>query len=311
MIVITTPTGQIGRQVLDNLLESGEELRVIARDPQALSADARRRVEVIEGSHGDAGSRRQGIRRRGRRLLARAAGPTRSFGRSRLRRTSPGPQPRRSRGTASGASSVSRRSAGARPGPTSAGYVDRLAGHGRPDRVSSGVAYRALTNPSFMDNIARQAESIRNQGMFFSPIAGDRKLPSRRHPRHRRSGLAAAARRAAGAASTRSRCSAPRTCPSTTWPEIISEVLGKEVRFQQTTFEAYKDRFVELRHVRGDGARDDRHGLGQERGPRQRRSAHPGELDADQLPPVVRRGAEASRCSTETQHPRPDQQEGQ
>jgi hypothetical protein len=26
--------------------------------------------------------------------------------------------------------------------------------------------------------------------------------------------------------------------------EIISEVLGKEVRFQQTTFEAYKDRFV-------------------------------------------------------------------
>ncbi len=26
--------------------------------------------------------------------------------------------------------------------------------------------------------------------------------------------------------------------------EIISEVLGKEVRFQQTTFEDYKDRFV-------------------------------------------------------------------
>ena len=40
MIVITSPTGQIGRQVVDNLLESSEELRVIARDPQALSADA-------------------------------------------------------------------------------------------------------------------------------------------------------------------------------------------------------------------------------------------------------------------------------
>jgi uncharacterized protein YbjT (DUF2867 family) len=36
MIVITTPTGQIGRQVLGNLLESGEELRVIARDPSQL-----------------------------------------------------------------------------------------------------------------------------------------------------------------------------------------------------------------------------------------------------------------------------------
>ena len=44
--------------------------------------------------------------------------------------------------------------------------------------ASTGVAYRAPTNPSFMDNIVRQAEPIKRQGMFFSPIAGDRKLPS-------------------------------------------------------------------------------------------------------------------------------------
>jgi len=54
MIVITTPTGQIGRQVLDHLLDSKEKLRVIVRDPSALSADVRQRVEVVEGSHGDA-----------------------------------------------------------------------------------------------------------------------------------------------------------------------------------------------------------------------------------------------------------------
>ena len=41
-----------------------------------------------------------------------------------------------------------------------------------------GAAYRALTNPSFMDNIVRQAEAIKNQGRFFSPIDGDRKLPA-------------------------------------------------------------------------------------------------------------------------------------
>jgi uncharacterized protein YbjT (DUF2867 family) len=29
-----------------------------------------------------------------------------------------------------------------------------------------------------MDNIASQAGAIKNQGMFFSPIDGDRKLPS-------------------------------------------------------------------------------------------------------------------------------------
>ena len=29
-----------------------------------------------------------------------------------------------------------------------------------------------------MDNTIRQVPSIKNQGMFFSPIAGDRKLPT-------------------------------------------------------------------------------------------------------------------------------------
>jgi putative NAD(P)-binding protein len=52
MIVITTPTGQIGRQVLGNLLDSGEQLRVIARDPSQLPAEVR--DDIVEGSHGDA-----------------------------------------------------------------------------------------------------------------------------------------------------------------------------------------------------------------------------------------------------------------
>ncbi len=44
--------------------------------------------------------------------------------------------------------------------------------------ASRGVSYRALTMPSFMDNILRQTEAIKNQGMFFSPVSGDRKLPA-------------------------------------------------------------------------------------------------------------------------------------
>src|SRR5260370_2782546 len=54
MIVITTPTGQIGRQVLGNLLDSGEQLRVIARDPSQLPAEVREDLDIVEGSHGDA-----------------------------------------------------------------------------------------------------------------------------------------------------------------------------------------------------------------------------------------------------------------
>lgn len=53
MIVITTPAGNIGRQVLEDLLDSGEQLRLIARDLSGIPADTRHGVEVIEGSHGD------------------------------------------------------------------------------------------------------------------------------------------------------------------------------------------------------------------------------------------------------------------
>lgn len=58
MIVITAPTGNIGRHLLPLLLESApahdEELRVVVRDPARLPDAVRERVEVITGSHGDA-----------------------------------------------------------------------------------------------------------------------------------------------------------------------------------------------------------------------------------------------------------------
>ena len=46
MIVITSPAGQIGRQVLANLLSSGEELRVIARDPSKIFRPASARTST-------------------------------------------------------------------------------------------------------------------------------------------------------------------------------------------------------------------------------------------------------------------------
>ena len=109
--------------------------------------------------------------------------------------------------------------------------------------AASGVAYRALVNPSFMDNTVRQAESIKNQGMFFSPIAGDRKMP-------------AVATRDIAAAAARLLLDpnwsgvgevpllGPEDLSFNDMAEIMSDVLGKEIRFQQNTFEAYKDRFV-------------------------------------------------------------------
>jgi uncharacterized protein YbjT (DUF2867 family) len=111
--------------------------------------------------------------------------------------------------------------------------------------AASGVAYRALTNPYFMEDTARQAESIKDQGLFSYPIAGDRKLP-------------AVATRDIAAAASRLLLDArwsgagevpllgPEDLSYNDMAEIMSQVLGKDVRFQQITFEAYKDRFIRL-----------------------------------------------------------------
>ena len=55
MIAITTPTGQIGRQVLANVLDGPEAIRVIVRDPSRLPERVRERVQVVQGSHDDVG----------------------------------------------------------------------------------------------------------------------------------------------------------------------------------------------------------------------------------------------------------------
>ena len=53
MIVVTTPTGQIGSQVFSNIVDSTEAIRVITRDPARLSRRVRERVEVMQGSDDD------------------------------------------------------------------------------------------------------------------------------------------------------------------------------------------------------------------------------------------------------------------
>ena len=53
MIVITAPTSKIGTQLLEHLLDGGEPIRVIARDPSKLAEKARERVEVVLGSHSE------------------------------------------------------------------------------------------------------------------------------------------------------------------------------------------------------------------------------------------------------------------
>lgn len=43
--------------------------------------------------------------------------------------------------------------------------------------ASSGVAYRALANPSFFENLLEEADSIREKGFFTDTVEPDRKAP--------------------------------------------------------------------------------------------------------------------------------------
>jgi uncharacterized protein YbjT (DUF2867 family) len=241
MIVITTPTGQIGRQVLSNLLGSGEELRVIARDPSDLPGGVRDGIDVVVGSHGDAS------------VVDKAfAGADAVF-------WLVPPDPRATSVEAAyvgftrpAAEAFKRHGVGRVVAVTALGRGTPWAGRAgyvtgslaMDDLIAdSGVALRALCNPSFMDNTIRQVPSIRDQGMFFSPIAGDRKLPT-----VATRDIAAAASRLLLDASWSGVGEVPLLGPEdlsfNDMARIISEVLGKEVRFQQIAFEAYKERFV-------------------------------------------------------------------
>jgi uncharacterized protein YbjT (DUF2867 family) len=241
MIVITTPTGQIGHQVVENLLDSGEELRVIAREASLLSDEIRDRVDVVEGSHSDAS------------VVDRAfAGADAVFWLAPPDPRAPSVEAAFVDFTRPAAEALTRYSVGRVVGVTALGrgtpWADKagyVTGSLAMDDLiaASGASYRALTNPSFMDNTARQVPSIKNQGVFFSPIAGDRKLPT-----VATRDIAAAAARLLLDESWDGFGEVPLLGPEDLSFEdmavIISEVLGTEVRFQQTTFEAYKERFV-------------------------------------------------------------------
>jgi uncharacterized protein YbjT (DUF2867 family) len=241
MIVITTPAGNIGRQVLEDLLDTGEQLRLVARDPSGIPAGTRQQVEVIEGSHGDPAVVDKAFDGADAVFWLTPPDPrAESVEAAYLGFTRPAAEAFKKHGVQRvvGVSALGRGT----PWAAQAGYV--TASLAMDDLIAgAGVAYRALANPSFMDNIAGQARAIRNQGVFFSPIDGDRKLPT-----VATRDIAAAASRLLLDDSWSGFGEVPLLGPEdlsfNDMAGIISEVLGKQVRFQQITFDAYKDRFT-------------------------------------------------------------------
>ena len=238
MIVITTPTGQIGRQVLDRVLETAgaQPVRVIVRDPAKLPDQVRRRVEVVAGSHGDADVLDRAFE--GANAVFWLVPPddaAATIEEAYVGFTRPAADALKRHGVdrVVGISALGRGTdVAGRAGHVTASLAmdDLIAG--------TGVAYRALTMPSFMDNLIWQAVPIKTKGVFFGPIDGDRELPT-------------CATRDIAATAARLLLDddwsgfeevpvlGPEDLSFNDMARIMSEVLGTPVRYQQIPFDTF------------------------------------------------------------------------
>lgn len=239
MIVVTTPTGSIGQAVVEDLLKRGETVRVIARDPSRLASELRGRIEVVEGSHGDLEVVNRAFQGADSVFWLVPPDPkANSVQAAYVDFSRPACEAIRNHG-------VKRFvivSALGRGWPADTGYVS--ASLAMDDLLmSTGVNCRVLTMPSFMDNLLRQVQAIKGQGMFFSPIAGDKKAPTCAVR-----DIASVATRWLRDSSWTGQASVPVLGPEdlscNDMAQIMSEVLAKPVRYQQIPFDAFKSRLT-------------------------------------------------------------------
>ena len=241
MIVITAPTGNIGRQVLSTILAQGERVRVIVRDAARLSAEVRQRVEIFEGSHQDAkvvdaaldGADAVFWLVPADRQAASVVAAYVDFSRPAVEAFR-----RYGVGRVVGISALGRGF------PGNAGYV--TASLAMDDLIaSSGVAYRSLVMPTFMDNLLWQVSAIKNQGVISSPRPGHLKAPTCANR-----DIAAVAARLLLDRSWTGNASVPILGPEDLsfqeMAAIMSEVLGRPMRYEETPFDAFRAQLVQF-----------------------------------------------------------------
>ncbi|MFF2785617.1 NAD(P)H-binding protein [Streptomyces sp. NPDC058049] len=237
MIVITAPTGNIGRRLLSLLVETapahGEELRVVVRDPARIPDAVRGRVEVVTGSHGDPATVERAFTGADAVfwLVPPDASLTPEEAYSGFTRPAARAFAAHSVGHVVGVSALGRGT----PQAGRAGLV--TASLAMDDLIAdSGVAYRALANPSFFENLLEEAGSIRENGVFTDTVAADRPAPV--------VAVADIAATAAGLLLDRSWTgvgSVPVLGPQDLSPNdmarIMSEELGRPVRYERESLD--------------------------------------------------------------------------
>lgn len=109
---------------------------------------------------------------------------------------------------------------------------------------STGVSYRALQMPYFMENLLNQVKAIKSQGMFFMANSADRPLAN-----VATSDIAEAAVKLLLDDSWSGQANVPVVSPDKLSPnemaQVISEVLERPVRFQQVGGKDYKEMMIQ------------------------------------------------------------------
>ncbi|WP_181798784.1 NAD(P)H-binding protein [Streptomyces sp. WELS2] len=250
MILVTTPTGRIGGQVLASLLDAGDAagpVRVVVRDPARLSSRVRDRVEAVTGSHADPD------------VMAKAcAGADRVFWLVPPSLTAPSVEGHfgaftRALVDAITAQGVERVVAVSTLGRGVARHAGQIsASLAADDEIrATGVHHRALCPPYLMENLLAQAAALRDAGELTMAVAGDRVLRT-------------CATRDIGATAARllldgtwtGQADVPMVGPDDLTPEgmarVVSEVLDRPVRFRRAGAEEQKAAL--LRYGATDGA---------------------------------------------------------
>jgi uncharacterized protein YbjT (DUF2867 family) len=245
MIVITTPTGQIGSQLVSQLLDQDQQIRVIVRDASRLDDTVRERVEKIDGSHDDPT------------VLDKALpGAEALFWLVPPNPQAPSAEEHYLSFARAGAAAIARHDVGHAVGVSSAGH-----GWPKPAGVlsaafamdaelrTSGAAYRALSMPFYMENLLRQLDTIRGQGAFYLTCARDLPLAT-----IATQDIASVAANLLTDLSWTGQENLPVFGPDRLTPdgmaEVISQELGRQVTYRRTSMDDYASL------LRSQGARD-------------------------------------------------------
>jgi uncharacterized protein YbjT (DUF2867 family) len=174
VIVVTTPTGSIGHQTLARVIDAGAPVRVIARDPSRLTPEVRERTEVVKGSMDDPGAVAEACTGADAVLWVLPPDPRATSVHGHVIDFT---RPLCDAVTAQGVQRVVGVSSLGRGTARKAGQISAVFAM---DHLieSTGVHYRSLGMPGFMENILWQLQPLTRQGMFFGLLPGDRKGPA-------------------------------------------------------------------------------------------------------------------------------------